>query len=372
MDLTHNAFGTWSGGRFMHFGESLTEERFISLIRLAYDSGIRTFVTSDVYGVGRADQILGQALNDFDRESYCLVGMLGHDIYEGKREGSKGYPRFSDPSLRSASEYSSYLKMAAEKSLENCSASKFDLVMLHNPDEKGYNDPAVWDAMSELKVAGFTDRLGIAPGPANGFTLDLIYSFEQFGELMDWAMIILNPLEPWPGRLCLEAAENAGIDILTRVVDYGGIFHGTMKPDHKFRDGDHRTYRPSGWVEEGLNRVDKMRSIIDKYDLSELHFSCLWNLSHAPVRSVVPTFIQEAGDDAKPIEDLVREYGSLPIESPFSQTEVDEIAAIGDNTGCMMLKGASNRHAESLRPDEWPMRPELMELADRHGLGSEW
>ena len=115
-----------------------------------------------------------------------------------------------------------------------------------------------------------------------------------------------------------------------------------------------------------------MRSIIDKYDLSELHFSCLWNLSHAPGRSVVPTFIQEAGDDAKPIEDLVREYGSLPIESPFSQAEVDEIAAIGDNTGCMMLKGASNRHAESLRPDEWPMRPELMELADRHGLGSEW
>ena len=174
MDLTHNAFGTWSGGRFMHFGESLTEERFISLIRLAYDSGIRTFVTSDVYGVGRADQILGQALNEFDRESYCLVGMLGHDIYEGKREGSKGYPRFSDPSLRSASEYSSYLKMAAEKSLKNCSANKFDLIMLHNPDEKGYNDPAVWDAMSELKVAGFTDRLGIAPGPANGFTLDLL------------------------------------------------------------------------------------------------------------------------------------------------------------------------------------------------------
>ena len=177
MDLTHNAFGTWSGGRFMHFGESLTEERFISLIRLAYDSGIRTFVTSDVYGVGRADQILGQALNDFDRESYCLVGMLGHDIYEGKREGSKGYPRFSNPSLRSASEYSSFLKMAAEKSLENCSANKFDLVMLHNPDEKGYNDPAVWDAMSELKVAGFTDRLGIAPGPSNCFTLYLIYSF---------------------------------------------------------------------------------------------------------------------------------------------------------------------------------------------------
>ena len=60
MDLTRTAFGTWSGGRFMHFGEMLDDERFIALIRLAYDSGIRTFVTSDVYGNGRADEMLVQ------------------------------------------------------------------------------------------------------------------------------------------------------------------------------------------------------------------------------------------------------------------------------------------------------------------------
>ena len=44
------------------------------------------------------------------------------------------------------------------------------------------------------------DRIGIAPGPANGFTLDLILCLERFGPLLDWAMIILNPLEPWPGH----------------------------------------------------------------------------------------------------------------------------------------------------------------------------
>ena len=76
--------------------------------------------------------------------------------------------------------------------------------------------------------------------------------------------------------------------------------------------------------------------------------------------------------NATPVEDLVKDYGLLPKESPFSKEEVEEIASIGDNTGCMMLKGASNRHEESLRPDEWPMRPELMELAGRHGLGGEW
>src|SRR6476646_8446087 len=97
MDLTTTAYGTWSGGRFMHFGETLPEDRFLGCIRTAYEAGIRTFVTSDVYGAGRADQLLGEALVGYDRSSYCLVGTIGHDFYEGQRDGSRGYPRFTDP-----------------------------------------------------------------------------------------------------------------------------------------------------------------------------------------------------------------------------------------------------------------------------------
>jgi hypothetical protein len=38
----------------------------------------------------------------------------------------------------------------------------------------------------------------------------------------------------------------------------------------------------------------------------------------------------------------------------------------------MSLKGASKRHTASERPDEWPMRGDLLEIADRYGLGREW
>jgi hypothetical protein len=38
----------------------------------------------------------------------------------------------------------------------------------------------------------------------------------------------------------------------------------------------------------------------------------------------------------------------------------------------MTLKGASKRHATSERPDEWPLREDLRELALRHGLGEAW
>lgn len=34
----------------MHFGEPIGDDRFVALVRLAYEKGIRTFFTADVYG----------------------------------------------------------------------------------------------------------------------------------------------------------------------------------------------------------------------------------------------------------------------------------------------------------------------------------
>jgi aryl-alcohol dehydrogenase-like predicted oxidoreductase len=370
MDLTQLAYGTWSGGRFMHFGEQLDEQRFVDAIRLAYDSGFRTFVTADVYGVGRADDMLGQAIAGIDRSTYCLVGTIGHDIYGGLRDGAKGYARFTDPSLRGPEEYASYLKMAAEKSLERCRTDHFDLLFLHNPDERGYTHEAVWNGMADIKKQGLTKMLGVAPGPANGFAYDLCKCFEDYCELIDWAMIILNPLEPWPGQHVLPAAEEFGVKILTRVVDYGGLFHGDVKPGHQFRPGDHRTYRPAGWVEHGWEKIEKMKPIADKYGLSLIQFASLWNLAQPAVHSVIPTFIQESGEGMKPIEDKIRDLAAMPKVPPFTKEEVEEIRRLGDNTGCMMLKGASRRHETSDRPDEWAFRPDLEPLTARWGLAS--
>ena len=372
MNLTPTAYGTWSGGKYMHFGEALEDARFIDAIRLAYDSGIRTFMTADVYGVGRADELLGQALKGVPRDSYALATGLGHDFYTGQRNGSAGYPRFTDPSLRGPEEYASFLNMAAEKCLERCGTDHFDLVMLHNPDERGYTSEAVWDAMAGLKKQGLTKQLGIAPGPANGFTLDLVQCFETFFEVIDWAMIILNPMEPWPGQLALPAADQFGVNVLTRVVDYGGIFWDDVKPGHAFRPGDHRTYRAEGWVEHGCEKLEAMRKIAKRHNLSMIQLASLWNLAQTPVESVIPTFIQEAGEGARSIESKIKELASLPAVNPLTPEDVEEIRQIGDNTGCMKLKGASLRHASSDRPDEWAMREDLVGVSERWGLGSEW
>ena len=71
---------------------------------------------------------------------------------------------------------------------------------------------SVWEAMRAVRDEGLARAIGVAPGPANGFTLDVIDCFERFGELIEWAMVILNPLEPWPGELVLPAAREHGVE----------------------------------------------------------------------------------------------------------------------------------------------------------------
>jgi aryl-alcohol dehydrogenase-like predicted oxidoreductase len=367
MDLTHTAYGTWSGGRFMHFGEALSEERFISVIQHAWRQGIRTFMTADVYGNGAADEMLGRALAGMPRDSYCLVGAVGHDFYSGKRDGSKGFPRFTNPQLRPPNQYFDYLRMATEKCLQRCKADKFDCVLLHNPDSIGYTSDAVWKAMDKLREAKLVDRLGIAPGPANGFTLDLILCFERFGPLLDWAMIILNPLEPWPGGLCLPAAVKHQVRIITRVVDHGGLFHDDVKPGHKFGQQDHRAFRPAGWVEAGNAKLDRMRSVAEKHKLSMLQLSCLWNLSQPAVKSVIPTLIQEADPNSKSIEIKVDELAALP-DATLAPDELRLIAEVGNNKGCMALKGANRSHIGEPEADHWGLTPDLEAVGKNWGI----
>jgi aryl-alcohol dehydrogenase-like predicted oxidoreductase len=360
------AIGTWSGGRFLHFGEAIGEDRLVDLLRPG--KGIETVLTADAYGQGEADRVLGRALEGARREDYSLVGAVGHDFYEGERDGPKGFPRFTDPALRGPDEYGDYLRMATEASLERIGAPSFDLLLLHNPDRTGYSSEVVWDGMAALREAGLTVQIGVAPGPANGFTLDLIACLERFGDRIDWAMIILNPLEPWPGELCLDAAARHDVKVITRVVDYGGLFWGDLEPAAELARSDHRSFRPAGWIGAGAEKLEQLLPIAERTRLTPIQLACQWNLAHPAVECVAPTLIQEIGEEACPIEAKRLELGTLPLEQRLSDDDVATIRAIGDNTGCMTLKGANPAHEGDEQPDRWPLNDDLAAVGTRWGI----
>ena len=132
----------------MHFGAEIERDR------LSQDSPPRT-TDSDAAHRRRiwswgGDVLPGEAIAGLPRDSYCLVGAIGHDFYEGERQGAKGFPRFTDPHF-GRRDYADYMRMATERSLERIGVDQFDLLLLHNPDRTGYTSQAVWDGMAALR-----------------------------------------------------------------------------------------------------------------------------------------------------------------------------------------------------------------------------
>ena len=124
-------------------------------------------------------------------------------------------------------------------------------------------------------------------------------------------------------------------------------------------EGDHRAFRPDGWIEAGLEKLERVIPIAERTELKPIQLACQWNLAHPAVECVVPTLIQEAGPAALPIEEKRAELAALPAEQRLTDEDVAEIRAVGDNTGCMALKGASPEHEGEERPDRWALDDEL-------------
>jgi hypothetical protein len=75
--------------------------------------------------------------------------------------------------------------------------------------------------------------------------------------------------------------------------------------------------------------------------------------------------IQEAGAQARPIEDERAELAALSATAPLSSADVALIRALGDNRGCMALKGATPEHDGAELPDRWALDEEQWALAAR-------
>ena len=367
MELTRTAYATWSGGSYTGMGEPLSEERNLQVIHHAWERGIRTFLTADVFGQGAADDLLGRALAGMPRNEICLVGAVGHDFYSAMQDGPRGYLRFTHPALRPPNQFAEYLRRATELALARCRVDKFDLLLLQNPDLHGFTSEAVWLGMHRLREAGLTDRIGIAPGPANGYPLDLLVCFARFGALLDGAMIILNPLEPAPANLVLPVAERLGIRVITRAVDGGGLFFDDLPADHQFGLSDSRQHRPAGWWSDGRRRMDIMREVADKHGLTMLQLASLWNLAQPAVRCVAPTFLQESGAGARTIESRIDELGGLPALQ-LTADESGFMAEISAPTGCLQLKGANPGHLGEPETDRWLPLPDHEAVARRWGI----
>ena len=201
-------------------------------------------------------------------------------------------------------------------------------------------------------------------------------------------MVILNPLEPWPGELVLPAAERHDVELITRVVDYGGLFHDDVLPGPPVpASGTTARSGPQGWIERGRERLER-----DAPDRRAPRADDAAARVRVEPRPRARALRRADADPGAGRRTRGRSRTSAPSwppcrrVPPLSAEEVAEIRAIGDNTGRMALKGAApgfdgepragplaaRRRALPRSPGRWGIEPErdLVEGLTRRPVGA--
>ena len=173
-------------------------------------------------------------------------------------------------------------------------------------------------------------------------------------------MVILNPLEPWPGELVLDAAATA-----ERVRDHPGrrlrrALLGRPRPRH----ADARARPPP----LPAGRLDRARARADRADAPgrrgrgpHRHPARL-RLEPGPSRRRLRRPDADPGGRRRtPARSRTSAPSSLRCRTTAgsSREQVAAIRAIGDNTGSMKLKGANPEHEGDDAPDRWGLSDDL-------------
>ncbi|USZ71040.1 aldo/keto reductase [Natronosalvus halobius] len=293
VEVSEVGFGAWVVGTDWWGDRSETDA--IEMIDHALDRGITYFDTGDVYGHGRSEELVGEALADV-REDVTIATKVGYDFYNNPQAGHGELPKAMDPD---------YLREAVEQSLERLDTDYLDVLQLHNANVDEIT-PDVLELLDELEEEGLIRARGLALGPSIGWLAEGDLAIE---EEFDSLQLVWNVLEQEVGNHFLETIERTGssTSLIPRVPHSSGILNEQVTPETELDAGDHRGFRPDAWYETGWEKLETLR-FLERAERSSVDTSSgrgpgerdgertmgqaaiAWLLSHESVASVTPTF----------------------------------------------------------------------------------
>jgi len=322
VEVSEVGFGAWVVGT--DWWGDRTEEQAVEMVRHAVEQGVTFFDTSDVYGHGRSEEILGEALAPY-RDEVTVATKLGYDFYNNPQAGHGELPKRLD---------ADWIHEAFERSLDRLGFETVELLQLHNADVDEVT-PDVLEALEELRESGRVDAIGWALGPSIGWLAEGDRAVELD---FDAVQTVFNALEQTPGNHFVETIRErdagASTSLIARVPHSSGLLNEQVTPDTELEAGDHRAHRPTAWYEAGWEKVDRLRFLERDGERTMGQAAIQWLLSHDEVASVTPTF--RTADD-------VDEWAAAVDTPPLSDDEVERVAEL---------------YAENFGVDEDGMGPE--------------
>jgi aryl-alcohol dehydrogenase-like predicted oxidoreductase len=276
VEVSEIGFGAWVVGT--DWWGDRSEQQAVEMLQYAVEQGITYFDTGDVYGHGRSEELVGEALADY-RDEVTVATKLGYDFYNNPQAGHGELPKELNRE---------YLEEAFEKSLDRLGMDRVDVLQLHNANVEEM-DADVLEFLDEVREEGRADAIGLALGPSIGWLAEGDLAIEQEFESVQ---LVWNLLEQEVGNHFLETLERTGssTSLIPRVPHSSGLLNEQVTPETELDEGDHRGFRPDEWYETGWEKVETLRFLERDGERTMGQASLQWLLSQDHVASVTPTF----------------------------------------------------------------------------------
>jgi len=273
LKITEIGFGAWGiGGGFNIAGRGIgygTTDDAISLAALqhAFELGVNFVDTSDAYGAGHSEELVGKAIKLSPRRVHVAtkVGRVRRDPEASTQDFSRDH-----------------ITNACDRSLERLGVTMIDLYQLHNPPLSVIESGQVWDTLRDLKGKSKIAHYGISVGsPQEG-----IVAIEK-GEV-DTVQIVYNLLDREAAKDLFALAERKSVGIIARSPLASGLLARKFSAGHRFAENDHRkdAYPPEK-LDPLLQRVEKFR-FLEKNGRSLGQAALRFCLAHPAVSVVIP------------------------------------------------------------------------------------
>jgi aryl-alcohol dehydrogenase-like predicted oxidoreductase len=285
--------GTWQfGSRDWGYGEQYDTQDAHAIVRRALELGVTLFDTAEIYGFGRSERILGQALGG-NRESVFLATKL--------------LPVVPIPPV---------VEQRAVASANRLGVSRLDLYQVHQPNPL-FRDGMIMRGMRALQRIGLVGDVGVS-----NYSLDRWRAAEAaLGTRVLSNQVRYSLVARAPERELIPFAESDG----HIVIAYSPLAQGLLSGRY------HREHRPSNRVRassplflpENLERagplIGALRDVADAHDVTPAQIALAWAI-RSPAVVAIP--------GASTVEQLESNVAAAEIE--LSENEYQALQAASD------------------------------------------
>ncbi|WP_414576393.1 aldo/keto reductase [Anabaena sp. CCY 9402-a] len=291
--ITPILMGTWQAGKKMWVG--IEDADSIKTIRSAFEAGITTIDTAEVYGEGHSEQIVAEALSDVrDQVEYATKVFANHLQYDQVIE-------------------------ACDRSLKNLKTDYIDLYQIHWPSGS-FNSQIVpiektMNALNDLKAQGKIRAIGVS-----NFSRSQLAEAAQYGRidsLQPPYSLFWRQVEQDAMPYCVEH----NISILAYSPLAQGLLTGKFAPGQQFDPADNRAKNKlfqGENFERAQQALEKLRPIAERHNCTLAQLALAWLIAQPQTNAIAGARYPEQAKD-----------NALAADVKLSADEIAQIDAIG-------------------------------------------